>query len=153
MRVKREFIDGGLLEPTIIYGYYPCRGYDGKLYIFDESRGWNVDENANRDSFDEVRDSAVSIFEFPRQRRNPFRAISDFFRYDRDDVVALTCVSAGAKFSEYEKSLYDAGKYLEYNYVHGLSVNLQSSSRDGHINRIRIDLGNFREIMEERPTS
>ncbi len=25
-RLKREFIDGGLLEPTIIYGYYPCRG-------------------------------------------------------------------------------------------------------------------------------
>ncbi len=45
---------------------------------FDESRVWNVDENANRESFDEVRDSAVSIFEFPRQRRSPFRAVSDF---------------------------------------------------------------------------
>jgi len=149
-RLKREFIDGGLLEPTIIYGYYPCRGYDGKLYIFDESRGWNVDENANRESFDEVRDSAVSIFEFPRQRRSPFRAVSDFFRYDRDDVVALTCVSAGAKFSEYEKSLYDAGKYLEYNYVHGLSVELAEALAEMAHKQIRIDLGILGD--NEKPT-
>ncbi len=45
--------------------------------------------------------------------------------------MTLTCVSAGAKFSEYEKSLYDAGEYLEYNYVHGLSVEpCRGSSRD-----------------------
>lgn len=144
-RLKQEFIDKELFEPTIIYGYYPCRSNDQELYLFDESEGWNVDENASREPFDEVKDRHTVKFSFPRQRRKPHRALSDFFRHDRHDVIALTCVSAGAKFSEYEKELYDAGKYLEYNMVHGFSVELAEALAEVVHKQIRMDLNILRE--------
>jgi len=117
-RLKREFREKDLFDPTIIYGYYPCRSNDRELLIFDESEGWNVDANANREPLHEIVGRAVTQFSFPRQGREPHRALSDYFAHERHDVIGLTCVSAGAKFSAYEKELYDAGKYLEYNMVH-----------------------------------
>ncbi|MCH9741340.1 MAG: cobalamin-dependent protein, partial [Epsilonproteobacteria bacterium] len=144
-RLKREFIEKDLFDPTIIYGYYPCRSDDQELYLFDESEGWNVDANANREPLSHVIGRAVSKFSFPRQGRKPHRALSDFFRHDRHDVIALTCVSAGAKFSAYEKELYDAGKYLEYNMVHGFSVELAEALAEVAHKQIRMDLGILKE--------
>jgi len=83
----------------------------------------------------------VGKFSFPRQGRNPHRALSDFFRHERHDILALTCVSAGSKFSAYEKELYDAGKYLEYNMVHGFSVELAEALAEVAHKQIRLDLG------------
>ena len=139
-RLKREFKENNLFDPTIIYGYYPCRSHDQELYLFDESRGWNIDANASREDFEAIKDLAIEKFSFPRQGRKPHRALSDFFRNDRDDVIALTCVSAGAKFSEYEKKLYDKGKYLEYNLVHGFSVELAEALAEVAHKQIRLDL-------------
>jgi len=140
-RLKREFIEKDLFDPTIIYGYYPCRSDDQELLLFDESEGWNVDANANRESLAEVIGRATNVFSFPRQNRKPYRALSDFFWHDRHDVIALTCVSAGSKFSAYEKELYDAGKYLEYNMVHGFSVELAEALAEVAHKQIRLDLG------------
>ena len=139
-RLKREFLEKSLFEPTIIYGYYPCRSSDRDLLLFDADEGWNVDANANRDSFDEVKDKSIAKFSFPRQGRKPHRALSDFFHHDRHDVIPITCVSAGSKFSEYEKELYDAGKYLEYNMVHGFSVELAEALAEIAHKQIRLDL-------------
>ncbi len=144
-RLKREFLDKGLFDPTILYGYYPVRSNDQELLLFDESEGWNVDANANREPFADVQGRASHTFSFPRQRRKPHRALSDFFQHDRHDVIALTCVSAGAKFSAYEKELYDAGKYLEYNMVHGFSVELAEALAEVAHKQIRMDLGILRE--------
>ncbi|MEA2046808.1 MAG: methionine synthase [Campylobacterota bacterium] len=139
-RLKREFIEKDLFEPTIIYGYYPCRSADQELYLFDETQGWNVDANANCEPLDKVIGNAIGTFSFPRQGRKPHRALSDFFHHERHDVIPLTCVSAGAKFSAYEKELYDAGKYLEYNMVHGFSVELAEALAEVAHKQIRLDL-------------
>jgi 5-methyltetrahydrofolate--homocysteine methyltransferase len=140
-RLKKEFVDKGLFEPTIIYGYYPVRSNDQELLVFDESEGWNVDANASHAPFDEVKDKAVGKFSFPRQGRKPHRALSDFFHNDRHDILPITCVSAGSKFAAYEKELYDAGKYLEYNMVHGFSVELAEALAEVAHKQIRLDLG------------
>jgi len=144
-RLKNQFIDEGMFEPTILYGYYPCRSNDRELLLFDESEGWNVDANANREPIEKIIGKAVKTFSFPRQSKKPHRALSDFFRRDRHDVIAITCVSAGLKFSEYEKELYDAGKYLEYNMVHGFSVELAEALAEVAHKQIRMDLGILRE--------
>jgi len=139
-RLKKEFVDKGLFEPTIIYGYYPVRSNDQELYVFDESQGWNVDANANREPLSNVIGNAVGTFSFPRQGRKPHRALSDFFHHDRHDILPITCVSAGSKFAAYEKELYDAGKYLEYNMVHGFSVELAEALAEVAHKQIRLDL-------------
>ena len=138
-RLKQQFIDEDLFDPTIIYGYYPVRSNDQELLVFDESEGWNVDVNANREPFVNVLGRAKYAFSFPRQSKKPHRALSDFFRHDRHDVLAITCVSAGSKFSVYEKELYDAGKYLEYNMVHGFSVELAEALAEVAHKQIRMD--------------
>ena len=64
--------------------------------------------------------------------------MSDFISPARHDVIALTCVSAGSKFSQYEKELYDAGNYQEYFFVHGLGVELAEALADhlsGYLDR------------------
>ncbi|AKF24470.1 5-methyltetrahydrofolate--homocysteine methyltransferase [Sulfurovum lithotrophicum] len=144
-RLKHEFIDKDLFDPTIIYGYYPVRSNDRELLVFSENEGWNVDENADREPFKEVVGRAEYVFSFPRQRRKPYRALSDFFRHERHDVLGITCVSAGSKFSAYEKELYDAGKYLEYNMVHGFSVELAEALAEVAHKQIRMDLGILKE--------
>jgi 5-methyltetrahydrofolate--homocysteine methyltransferase len=144
-RLKQEFIDKDMFDPTIIYGYYPCRSNDQDLLLFDEQEGWNVDANASRESFESVESRAVKKFSFPRQGKKPHRALSDYFTHNRHDVIAMTCVSAGAKFSAYEKELYEAGKYLEYNMVHGFSVELAEALAEVAHKQIRMDLNILRD--------
>lgn len=140
-RVKADIERLGLFEPTLIYGYYPARSRENELYLFDESEGYFSEAQVNRESIDVVAKRAIKVFDFPRQNRVPHRCLSDFIHSERHDVLALTCVSAGAKFSAYEKELYDAGNFTEYFFVHGLGVELAEALAEIVHKQIRLDLG------------
>ncbi|WP_300367442.1 methionine synthase [Hydrogenimonas sp.] len=140
-RLKAQFLDEGLFEPTIIYGYYPCRGDDTTLLIFDESEGWHRDEDADREPLEYVMGRAEQQMTFPRQHKKPWRCLADYFHRDRHDVVAFTTVSAGSRISEYERKLYDEGKFHEYYLVHGLGVELAEALAEVAHKQIRLDLG------------
>ena len=94
----------------------------------------------NIEPLDHVIGRAEKQFTFPRQGKQPHRALSDFFHSDRHDVLALSCVSAGSKLSEYEKTLYDAGEFTEYYMVHGLGVELAEALAEIAHKQIRLDL-------------
>ena len=140
-KLKAQFLDEKLFEPTVIYGYWPCRSDDNRLLIFDESEGFTCKDDINTESFADAHTRAIEEFDFPRQRRKPHRALSDFFHHDRHDVIALTCVSAGAKLSEVERKLYEEGKYTEYYQFHGLGVELAEALAEMVHKQIRLDLG------------
>jgi len=142
-RIKKMIIEKGLFDPVVLYGYYPCRSDDKRLYLFDESRGWHNQTDINDKALE--KSDIRYTFEFPRQRKEPHRALSDYFASKRDDVVAFTCVSVGAKFSEYEKELYDAGEYLEYNMLHGFGAELAEALAEIVHKQIRLDLGILRD--------
>lgn len=139
-RLKSEFLEKKLFEPTIVYGYWPCRSDDNRLLIFDESEGYNSADEVNTAPFEEVKDRAIKEFDFPRQRKQPHRALSDFFHADRHDVIALTCVSAGSKISDAERVIYEAGNYTEYYQFHGLGVELAEALAEIVHKQIRLDL-------------
>jgi len=139
-RLKAQFLDEDLFQPTIIYGYWPVRSDDQTLYVFDESEGFNSEKDINNEPLEQVIGRATHEYHFPRQGRKPHRALSDFFHHDRHDVLAMTCVSSGSKLSEYEKELYDAGKYTEYYQVHGLGVELAEALAEIAHKQIRLDL-------------
>jgi len=139
-RLKKQFLDEGLFDSTIIYGYWPVRSDDNTLLIFDESEGWNNPDEVNQEPLEHIIGRAEKQFTFPRQGKQPHRALSDFFHNDRHDVLAMTCVSAGSKLSEYEKTLYDAGEFTEYYMVHGLGVELAEALAEITHKQIRLDL-------------
>ena len=136
-RLKGDIQRLGLFEPTLIYGYFPCRSDKESLYIFDESLGWLPgDKPMKSDTKD-----ALHVLTFPRQYSKPHRCLSDFYHSEHDDVVAFTCVSAGKKFSEYEAKLYANGEYQEYYFMHGLGVELAEALAEIIHKQIRLDLG------------
>ena len=138
-RLRKEL--KSIFEPTILYGFWPARSDDNRLFVFSQSQGWQRDEDANRQPLsEELIGTALEVFTFPRQRKKPHRAISDYFHHDRHDVAAFTCVSAGWKFSEYEAKLFKEGRYHEYHLVHGLSVELAEALAEIAHKQIRIDL-------------
>lgn len=140
-KLKRRFIDENLFEPTIIYGYWPCRSDDNRLLIFDESEGYNNDSQINYESLESIRARAIESFSFPRQSKEPHRSISDFFHSNRHDVVAFSCVSAGSKLSEVEREIYKDGDYTLYYQFHGLGVELAEALAEIAHKQIRLDLG------------
>jgi 5-methyltetrahydrofolate--homocysteine methyltransferase len=139
-RIKQQFLDEGLFDPTIIYGYFPVRSDDTTLLVFDESEGYNSQSDINTEPLKDIIGRAEHQFTFPRQSKKPHRALSDFYHHDRHDVLAMTCVSAGSKLSEYEKTLYDKGEYTEYYMVHGLGVELAEALAEIVHKQIRLDL-------------
>jgi 5-methyltetrahydrofolate--homocysteine methyltransferase len=139
-KLKARFIKEKLFEPTIIYGYWPCRSDDNTLLIFDESEGYNSEDEVNREHLEHVMGRAVKQFTFPRQSKQPHRALSDFFHADRHDVIALTCVSAGSRISEAEREIYERGDYTEYYQFHGLGVELAEALAEIVHKQIRLDL-------------
>ena len=139
-RLKAQFLKEGLFDATIIYGYWPVRSDDTTLLVFDESEGWNNPSEVNQEPLEQIMGRVEQQFTFPRQRKQPHRALSDFFHSDRHDVLAMTCVSAGSKLSEYEKTLYDKGEFTEYYMVHGLGVELAEALAEIAHKQIRLDL-------------
>jgi 5-methyltetrahydrofolate--homocysteine methyltransferase len=139
-KLKKRFIEEKLFEPTILYGYWPCRSDDNTLLIFDSSEGYNSEDEINHEPLDKVIGRAIEEFTFPRQSKEPHRALSDFFHRDRHDVVAFTCVSAGSKLSEIEREIYDKGSYTEYYQFHGLGVELAEALAEIAHKQIRLDL-------------
>ncbi len=148
-RLKAEFLDKKLFEPTIVYGYWPCRSDDNTLLIFDEAEGYNSQDEVNVEPLNHVMGRAIKQFSFPRQSKKPHRALSDFFHSDRHDVIALTCVSAGGKLSDAERVIYDEGNYTEYYQFHGLGVELAEALAEIAHKQVRLDL-NIAE--NEKPT-
>ncbi len=139
-RVKRDILRLGLFEPTVIYGYYPSRGYKDDIFIFDESEGFFSDKEANRESLESIKQRAIKKLSLPRQKRKPYRCLSDYLRDDRHDVLAVSCVSAGDKFSLYEKELFEKGEFKEYHLVHGISIELTEALAEVAHKQIRLDL-------------
>ncbi len=138
--VKNDVERLGLFEPTIIYGYWPAQSQNNKLYILKENEGWLPGHAPVSKNIAEISQNALHVLDFPRQDKAPHRSLSDFIHPEKHDVLAFTCVSAGRKFSEYEKKLYDEGKYQEYYHVHGLGVELAEALAEIVHKQIRLDL-------------
>jgi 5-methyltetrahydrofolate--homocysteine methyltransferase len=139
-RLKKQFLEEGLFDPKIIYGYFPCRSRDNKLFVFDTSEGYSS-SNVNVEPFEDIQNRATHTFDFPRQRKSPHRALSDYFASQQHDCLPLSVVSAGEKLSMYEKELFAQAKYQEYYLVHGLGVELAEALAEVVHKQIRLELG------------
>ncbi|HEY9734598.1 MAG TPA: methionine synthase [Drouetiella sp.] len=127
VELKEKCIQEKLLTPKAIYGYFPCQSSGNDLIVYREDR-----------KTEWVR------FKFPRQDHGRHLCISDFFSAvdeNKMDVLPLQVVTMGEIASEYAQQLFKDGKYTEYLYFHGLSVESAEGLAEVIHKRIRAELG------------
>lgn len=115
-----------LVEPAVVYGYFPCVSAGDDLIILSESG----DERAR--------------FNFPRQSRDRHLCLSDFFASadsGQVDVVAFHVVTMGQAASRSTAELFEQDAYRDYLELHGLSVQLTEALAEYWHARTREELG------------
>ncbi|MEX2388166.1 MAG: methionine synthase [Phycisphaeraceae bacterium] len=108
-RLKKQCKAEGILQPKVVYGYFPVQSEGNDLIVFD------ADDH----------EKEVERFSFPRQNGKKHYCISDFFRSTdsgEKDVLAMSCVTMGKKVSEITAKLFEDNNYAEYLYMHGMGV-------------------------------
>jgi 5-methyltetrahydrofolate--homocysteine methyltransferase len=126
-RLKEQAAAERLLQPQVVYGYFPCRSAGNDLIIYNE------DLKSER-----------MRFTFPRQQGDRHLCLADYFasaESGRMDVVAFMLVTMGRVASEYSAKLFGADNYKEYLYFHGLSVECAEALAELWHKRIRTELG------------
>ena len=120
-----------LMEPAVVYGYWPCHSEDNTLIVGDA-------DDPSRE---------VTRFIWPRQTRDRRLCLADFFR-DADeaaelgpDVIALQLVTMGATVAKATATLFEADAYRDYLELHGLSVQLTEALAEYWHARVRSELG------------
>src|SRR5690606_6434617 len=73
------------------------------------------------------------------------------------DVIALTCVTMGARASEETRKLFENDQYSEYLYLHGMSVESAEALAEYWHKRVRQELGiagddspRIRELFQQK---
>lgn len=148
-RLKAIAIHDKLLEPSVVFGYFPVQS-DGNDLIVYKPRGttdtdgrWNLTPSSDASAFDGILEE-WQRFSFPRQRDGRRLCLADFFASRSSsimDVAAFHLVTMGAKASEYSHRLLAGNKYQEYLYFHGLSVETAEAFAESWHRKIRCDLG------------
>ena len=125
--LKRRATDERLLEPRVVYGYFPCLSEGDDLVILQE------DQKTER-----------LRFTFPRQRDDRHLCLADYFaarQSGRVDVVAFQLVTMGRTAGDHSARLFGADNYRDYLYFHGLSVECAEALAEYWHRRIRQELG------------
>ncbi|MEL6468424.1 MAG: methionine synthase [Cyanobacteria bacterium J06623_4] len=137
---KQRVVDEKLLEPKLMYGYFPCLAEGNTLYIYD----WKAVQSGGTGDFP---GEPVTSFEFPRQRSMRRLCIADFFlpkdraKPGEYDVFPMQAVTMGDIATEYAAKLFAADDYTNYLYYHGLAVQMAEALAEWAHQKIRIELG------------
>jgi 5-methyltetrahydrofolate--homocysteine methyltransferase len=127
-----------LLVPQVAYGHFAANAEGNDLVV------WK----------DESRSSEWMRFTFPRQRKEPWLCISDFYRpvgaaRGDDDYASFMLCTIGARASEETARLFAENRYTDYLFLHGLSVEMAEALAEYWHRRIREELG---FVGEDGPT-
>jgi 5-methyltetrahydrofolate--homocysteine methyltransferase len=118
----------GLLAPQVVWGYFPVNADGNDLVVFT----------------DDTRTAERMRFSFPRQRKEPYLCIADFFRpadTGTPDYAAFQIVTVGAGASARTAELFASDRYRDYVVTHGLSVEMTEALAELWHRRIREEWG------------
>ncbi len=135
-RLVTESEAGKILQPSGLYGYFPCQSEGNDLIIYH-------DAESRRERL---------RFTFPRQTSARGLCITDFFRevtQEEVDVVAFQLVTIGQYAADYARALFAADRYQEYLFWHGLNVEGVEGLAEWLHKRVRTELGFGREDARE----
>ncbi len=124
------------LNPQVVYGYYPVGSSNDDLIVFSDTD----------------RTNELARFTFPRQKREPYLCIADFFRpldSKEVDYAAFHIVTMGRMASEVAAEYFKENRYQDYLLLHGLSVEMAEALAEYWHHRIRTEWG---FVDEDGPT-
>jgi len=120
---------GGLLEPKIVYGYFPAAAVGDDVIVYAPN--------------DPARE--IARFTFARQSGGEHLCLADYVREPEDgrasDVIALQVVTVGHRAAERVEHLQAKNEYSEAYFLHGFSVQSAEALAEHTHSRIRTDLG------------
>lgn len=153
-RWKARIVEDNLLDPQIIYGYFPCQAEGNTVHIYDPALFSAATVPSTADL------TPLVTWSFPRQRSLRRYCIADFFTTPASgqiDVFPMQAVTAGHKATEFAQELFKADNYTDYLYFHGLSVQVAEALAEWTHARIRRELGygdlepdNIRDMLAQR---
>ena len=120
-----------ILHPRAIYGYWKAAGQGNDLILFEQDGS-----------------TEVARFALPRQPREDGACVADFVRDIDDnlrDVIGLQVVTVGQQASDVARTWFEANRYQDYLYLHGLSVEMAEAMAEYTHKRMRAELGHARE--------
>ncbi|TAK56569.1 MAG: methionine synthase, partial [Bacteroidetes bacterium] len=147
-----------LLQPKVVYGYFPCNSDGDDLIIYSsdvilnpakrdeespKTRGAEILRPPRRTQNDNFSLHEKLRFSFPRQSKDRNLCLSDFFApvdSGKVDVVAFHMVTMGKVASEHSRQLFTSNNYKEYLYFHGLSVEATEALAELWHKKIREEL-------------
>ena len=125
-KAKKSALSQKILTPAWTYGYFPARRSGDDVVVLDGPGS----------THERLR------FRFPRARaQRGGRSIADFFREDREDVVAVMLVTVGSPVSARIRELKDAGQYTDMLYLQGIAAEATEGLAEMLHARIRHELG------------
>jgi len=116
-----------ILKPQAAHGFWKCASENDSVVLFDEDG-----------------ETEVARFSFPRQKKEGGLCIADFFRdvdQETRDVIGLQVVTVGERASDVAQEWFEADKYQDYLYLHGLSVEMAEAAAEYVHKRMREALG------------
>lgn len=147
---KQRVVEEQLLQPQVIYGYFPCQAEGNSLHLFQPE---GAHEGVSQQQ-------PITTFEFPRQRSLRRFCIADFYAPKDSgliDVFPMQAVTVGNIATEYAQSLFKSDQFTDYLYFHGLAVQVAEALAEWVHARIRRELGftaeepdNIRDILAQR---
>ena len=120
--------EANLLVPQVAYGHFAANADGNDLVIFK----------------DETRTSEWMRFTYPRQRKEPWLCIADFFRSvdsGEEDFASFMLVTMGDRVSVETARLFEGNEYQNYLFLHGLGVEMAEALAEYWHRRIREELG------------
>jgi 5-methyltetrahydrofolate--homocysteine methyltransferase len=124
---KQRCMAEAMLQPQVIYGYFPCNSEGNDVIIFDAEGKRELER-----------------FTFPRQQEGKRQCLADFFapvESGRRDVIGMMLVTVGQRASEISKKLFESDRYTDYLYFHGLSVESAEALAEYWHKCMRAELG------------
>jgi 5-methyltetrahydrofolate--homocysteine methyltransferase len=126
-RLKRLCIDEKILRPAAVHGFFPVAAKGNDLIVYEDDR-----------TTERLR------FRFPRQDHGEYLCLADYFRPAEGpatDVVALMAVTMGPEVTRHATEFYNAGRYTDYLYLHGLGVESAEALAEYFHKRLRQEWG------------
>jgi 5-methyltetrahydrofolate--homocysteine methyltransferase len=117
-----------LLVPQVAWGFFAVNAEGNDLVVWADAE----------------RSAELTRFTFPRQKKEPWLCIADFFRATASgelDYAAFHLVTMGTAVSSETARLFAENRYTEYLHLHGLGVEMAEALAEYWHRRIREEWG------------